>query len=129
MKPLTIFISLLIVSSVVLLGCSDPESGIYGHLGDQKLVADNDSSRGATAGVYENLNDNLCDLKPYCCGHFSDNEMHYREMQRQAIAENRSELCAVVPESPLVVRGCPDQEPYTYYNKSYCLEKSGGASS
>ena len=124
-----ILVTLLIFSAVLLLGCSDPGTGLFGHLGDQKLIADNASSRGASAGVYENLNNNLCDLKPYCCDQFSDNEMHYREMQRRAIAENRSEYCAVIPESPLIVKGCPDKDDYTYYNKSYCLEASGGASS
>ncbi|MFP4119208.1 MAG: hypothetical protein ACLFTH_04095 [Candidatus Woesearchaeota archaeon] len=124
-----LFIALLLLSSAFLLACNDPETGLYGHLDNQKLISDNGSSRNASAGVYENLDENLCDLKPYCCDLFSDDEMHYREMQRRAIAENRSELCAVIPDSPLVVKGCPDKEDYTYYNKTYCLETSGGASS
>lgn len=118
--------ALLFVLSILLVSCGDYESSTYNHLGDQQLIADNSSSsRNNETGVYDNLDENLCELKPYCCGHFSEDEMHYREMQRQAIAESDPGLCEVIPEEPLVVEDCPQEEDYVYYNKTYCLEQAG----
>ncbi|MFW5866117.1 MAG: hypothetical protein ACOCU6_03425 [Nanoarchaeota archaeon] len=126
MKLKSCLFILLFVLSILAVSCGDYESSTYNHLNNQQLVLDNSSSsRDAESGVYDNLNENLCELKPYCCNHFSGDQMHYREMQLQAIAESDPSLCEVIPEEPLVVEDCPQEEDYIYYNKTYCVQQAG----
>lgn len=132
MKQLTVLLIFLLM--VVLTSCDIEFGQNYEHLQQQdpkalhrvnpNLSRENiyvyDSPENPT-DIYNDLNDNLCELHPLCCGKFTEEQKDYRDLERRAVVENRSDLCQGLPSAPLII-SCPKQNDTLLYSKQRCLD-------
>lgn len=135
MKLLIFFI----VINVLLVGCGVEFGQNYAHLQNQDPTkfhevdvagdlnrnvdgtSDNDSF-----GSFDNLNNNLCNLEPLCCGIYSDEEKNFRDLEKRAIFEEKKELCYQLPEEPLVFDCGNDYQGETIlYSRERCFLSFG----
>lgn len=130
MKKLIIF---LLITTVLLslTSCYSERGYAYRNLNNfepgkiHSSYTDNDSviTENETVGIggnYDNLNKLGCNSRPHCCGHFTSQEIWYKDLENRAIVEKNIDLCYQIPESDLVVN-CPNEEPYSFYSRKRCL--------
>ena len=79
------------------------------------------SACGTESVVYNNLNDNLCDLQPECCGEFNEDQQRFRRTFEVAVEQNIPELCDQLPEEPFIIK-CQNKPDRTYYGQDACKE-------
>lgn len=124
----------LVLLLVLLSGCYEGRGYAYEHLNNQDpgalrterpQRAEVSPGNETIGGVYEHLNKNLCGLQPECCGDFSSQDQWYAELQERAAIEQNPELCNNLPDEAFIV-DCPGELPYTYYDKTTCLDAARG---
>lgn len=114
---------------LLLASCNEDGGNVYNHLKNQEagnlhktgLFNNEDDAGNATQeGVYDHMNDNLCNINPHCCNDFSIEEENFAELETRAVVEKDATLCLSLPDEPLIV-SCPYEEDYIYYSKRKCL--------
>ncbi len=74
-------------------------------------------------GLYEELNNNLCDISPECCGQLTDDQKNFRDLEKRAVVEDNKELCYQLPTQPFVIScGNDFEEDETLYSRQRCLD-------
>jgi hypothetical protein len=113
------------MSLVLLSGCYEGRGYAYEHLQHQdvgELHSGEQLEEGEEpGGVYEHLQNNLCEQNRYCCDDFTAQEVKLRELEQRAIIEENKKLCWELPEKALEYT-CPNEEPVIYYSRQRCID-------
>lgn len=123
---------LAIFLCVFFVGCDAELGGNFKHLQEQNPTGlrrvnfdngtiENVGERERVGGVYEELNENLCELSPECCGDLTDEQKNFRDKESQAIIERNIELCYDLPIEPFII-SCDGEEDTILYSRTRCLE-------
>lgn len=130
---------LFILLSVFLAGCGVEFGQNYNHLQNQDptkfhevdIAGDTNRNVGndpaavepTSRGLYEELNNNLCDLQPECCGQYTKEQKDYRDFEKRAVVEQNVDLCMQLPAQPFIIScGNDFEEDTILYSRQRCLD-------